>query len=609
MRSENTAEKLELAIQSLNMGDLDRADAVLGVILGDDPRSIPATRLSGVIACRRGHNQRAVDLMNQVLAAEPDDLLALVTRGEAQRALGDYPAAEASLRHALKLEPGRYDAKVNLALTLWSAGEYSQASAFFKDVLAQEPRSFLANFYLGQISFEGGDLPVAEQHFRRALELKPQHGSSKLLMGKILLARGRVAEASDEFEGAVAIEPQDFTHRLLAATTAFELGREAQALAHLRHPAARQSEAQSEAPAQWDRGILQGLGTWCEQNGSQPIRVARQQNHRNRPALFLPPMPDAIDAEESTTPEIIVAALNHCRVLPNDHLLLAGDNSVLITDIVPRPFHLSYTSPHIVHGSDDGRLLLKFPRASTGVAIPSAYLGTAESYCNWLTDCVTRLWAYHQRPAWEGLPLVVPANLSRWQREMLELLGYGESRRVTMASDCVSIFSELHVASLSSSWKDVAPFAIEHLRRTLAKSIPISASGPRRLFLSRQGMDSRRLENVGEIASLLKHHGFEMLPVESMATRDILQMIRSAEIVMGMDGAAMANAFFAPTHAKVALVTSNARQALRYSAASRAIGQEFTYLQGEADYTTNARLADCDIRLDPDVLRDYLKDT
>jgi capsular polysaccharide biosynthesis protein/tetratricopeptide (TPR) repeat protein len=590
------------------MGDLDRADAMLSEVLKSDARHVPALRLSGVVACRKGNNQQAVDLMNQVLTMEPDDLVGLVTRGEAYRALGDYTAAEQSLRLALKLEPGRYDAKVNLALTLWSAGEYSQASTFFKDILAQEPRSFLANFYLGQISFEGGDLPVAEQHLRRAQELKPLHSSSKLLLGKILLARGMIAEALDEFEEAVAIEPQGLTNRLLAATTAFELGRESRALEHLRYPALEQSKAQSESPAIWDTGILQGLGRWCEQNGNLPVRVARQQNHHNRQALFLPPAPGVINSEDSTTPEIIVATLNHCRVLPQGHLLLTGDKAVLITDIVSSPFHLSYTSPHIVHGSDDGRLLLKFPQQRVSIESPCAYLGTAERYCDWLTECVTRLWAYHQRPAWEKLPLAVPENLSRWQRELLDLLGYGESRCVVVASDCVADFSELHVASLSASWKDVAPFAIEHLRRTVAKSVPLSTTGPRRLFLSRQGMNSRRLENFGEIASVLKSHEFEMLAVESMPTRDILQMIRSAEIVMGMDGAAMGNACFAPTHAKIALVTSNASQALRYSAAARAIGQEFTYLQGEADYKTNARLVDCDIRLDPNVLRAYLKD-
>lgn len=55
------------------------------------------------------------------------------------------------------------------------------------------------------------------------------------------------------------------------------------------------------------------------------------------------------------------------------------------------------------------------------------------------------------------------------------------------------------------------------------------------------------------------------------------------------------------------MVTPNARQALRYSFASRAIGQEFTYLQGEANFKTNQRLSDCDIALEADLLHDYLK--
>ena len=123
----------------------------------------PALTLSGVIAHLQGRSEAAIELMNMALAINPDDPLAYVTCGQAFRALGNFTAAEQSLRHALRLEPGRHDAHLNLALTLWSAGEHARAGTYFKNVLLLEKKSFQAYFYLAQIHQENGELSAAEE--------------------------------------------------------------------------------------------------------------------------------------------------------------------------------------------------------------------------------------------------------------------------------------------------------------------------------------------------------------------------------------------------------------------------------------------------------------
>jgi capsular polysaccharide biosynthesis protein len=83
-------------------------------------------------------------------------------------------------------------------------------------------------------------------------------------------------------------------------------------------------------------------------------------------------------------------------------------------------------------------------------------------------------------------------------------------------------------------------------------------------------------------------------------------MFQSAELIIGVEGAAMTNAFLAPAHARIAMITADAARTIRYSGPSRALGQEFTFLQGEAVFDSHAQLSECDIRLDPRMLKTFL---
>ncbi|MFM9967788.1 MAG: tetratricopeptide repeat protein [Burkholderiales bacterium] len=609
MNEINSQATLDLAVQLINTGKLEEAEGVLAGISVDDSSYPSALSFLGVIAYQRGNCQFAIELMDRVIAAKPGDLMAWVTRGEAYRTLGDLSNAEASFRQALRLEPGRYDAMVNLSLALWTAGRYDESADLFTELLARDPFMFLANFYLGQYAFDNEEPALARSHALRALEANPKDARARVLLGNIFRAEGKTPQALEQFEQALQSETQKLNQGFLAAKAAFELGHEARAFALIGR------ELNGDAThllEDWNRGNFRGLLNWRGDEAGSSVRVAKGQRHTNRAASCLPTDAQEFLSIDYHTPEIQVASLRDCRLLPEDHLIhLAEESAVFIYDVMTRPVHRPFISPHIAHCSDDGRLLLRFPRAAIKIATPSAYLGTAPSYCDWLIECLTRLWAYYQRPAWEVLPLVVPTSLTRWQTELLELLGYNRAKQVVIAENTVADFSDLSVATISANFGWVAPFAIEHLRRCLGKSLPLSSPSissppPRRLFLSRQGMSARRLVNFEELVPELEKAGFTLVAAENLPTREVLQMIRSAEIIVGVEGAAMANVFFAPIQAHLALITANSGRANRYSIASRAIGQDFTYLQGEAAFETNPNLADCDIRLDARVLRDYL---
>ena len=606
MRSLSMDGMLEEANRLLNLGDLDQAEHLLREILRQDSRMAPALTLSGVIAHLRGRSEAAIELMNMALAINPDDPVAYVTCGQAYRALGNLPAAEQSLRHALRLEPGRHDAHLNLALTLWSAGEHARAGTYFKNVLLLEKKSFLAYFYLAQIHQEDGELSAAEECFRNALALQPKHIEARLLMGQFLLSQGRIPEALQEFERAVTDNPDEGNLRLSAARAAFELGNENGALAHLQVAFSNTGADPGAVRAHADRGKLCQFDVWCQEQQAESVRVAKQQRHKVRPATVIPSGNQGLDIPEPNTPDVFVAGLSNCGVLPGDHLLLAQNKGVCIAGVKTRPLHRTFTSPHIVHYSDDGRLLMKIPDRRVRVDIPCAYLGAAENFFDWMFECVTRLWVYQQRPVCKDLPLLVQAGLTRWQSELLGLLGYEDERLIRVAGDSLAVCDEIYVASLSAPLNFVAPFALEHLRRSLRKNISAGSDVPRRLFLTRQEMPTRRLANYQEISPILDRHGFHSISADSLLVRELLEIIQSAEIVVGMEGAAMANVFMAPTQARIAMITADEARAVRYSGPSCTLGQEFTFLRGKPVFESHPRISECDVHLDPGMFDEYL---
>ena len=122
MGSSSVDSSLEQATQFMNLGELDQAQAVLDEVLQKEPGFIAALRLSAMIACLRGRNDLAIELMDRVLVAQPDDVEALIVRGGACNLTGDFSGAQANLRHALSLNPRRHDVHFNLAMTFWMSG-------------------------------------------------------------------------------------------------------------------------------------------------------------------------------------------------------------------------------------------------------------------------------------------------------------------------------------------------------------------------------------------------------------------------------------------------------------------------------------------------------
>jgi capsular polysaccharide biosynthesis protein len=164
------------------------------------------------------------------------------------------------------------------------------------------------------------------------------------------------------------------------------------------------------------------------------------------------------------------------------------------------------------------------------------------NYYHWLFDALPRI-AILELAGLGALPLIVPEHLASYQRETLELLGYGADRRLP--------FTREHVRPDVLVWPSPASqigfpsrFAVDWLRRRILPTVEASARRDRRIYLSRSLAPTRRIQNEAAVTSVLEAHGFETVRAERLTFRQQVELFSSAEAVVAPHGAGLSNILF-----------------------------------------------------------------
>ena len=606
MNSENNEQKLERALRLHHESRLDDADALYREILRESPGHQTALHLAGLVAYQRGRHREAVNLIEMALAGGANAPPIHNNCGAAYRALGEFNMAMRHFAQALALNPEFADAHLNYALVSLDLGLTRQAAVHFEFALELGVDSPKAYSNLGQIYLNEDKPALAADKFRGALRLQPDNAESHYQLGQALLVQGDTSAALHSLEAALTLKPEHADAGFLAAKAAFELCHESQALAYFEQ-AERHLPLPGGAHQQATTARLGQIGPWSEAHGGY-TRLARPQWLRL-------PQPRALPAEEALhfrmpepfTLEIFLSRMSSVRVLPKELLLLSADGQLFLDGLVPFPQQYALREGGAIwHCADDSRLLLKLPRQCRSVEQPCVWIGTGGGHFQWLFESLARLWAVEQQPSLASLPLLVQPDLNRWQDELLQLLGYGAERRIEVPADTMLECSELHAASLVSAGHFISPVAIQYLRRALAKRVAPAADAPRRIYLSRQGMTTRRLANEAELLPLLEQHGFAVVQVQTLGAAEQLALFQGAELILGMEGAALVNLLIAPSHARVGVIMARGLYQARHYYVSAPIGQELTYLCAEPDFASNPMLSECDVVLSRAVLQEFL---
>ena len=158
-------------------------------------------------AARRGDYAEAVVRLQEVLAADPDHVVALSNLGDALCFLGRYPEAERAYRHAVQANPKRADTHLKLGTVLHWRGDFLGAETALRRAVKLEPRSANALCALGHAMNALDRARDAKECFEKALRLKPR--STEALCGLAWLAsmEGRFGDAETLLRNALEFDP------------------------------------------------------------------------------------------------------------------------------------------------------------------------------------------------------------------------------------------------------------------------------------------------------------------------------------------------------------------------------------------------------------------
>lgn len=162
------------------------------------------------------------------------------------------------------------------------------------------------------------------------------------------------------------------------------------------------------------------------------------------------------------------------------------------------------------------------------------------NYYHFLFECLPRL-AVLEAAGHVHVPLIVPDPLKAWQLEMLERVGVARDRLTPFANGHVQ--AERLLWAASPEYIDFpTPFVARWLRERLLQRA--TAGAERRLFVRRT--TTRRVANEDEVLKALRRHGFEVVDNDRLTVAEQINAYSEARVVVGVHGAGLANAVFAP---------------------------------------------------------------
>ena len=160
-----------------------------------------------VVAVDDGAYQRAIPLLEMVIASEPDISIAQLHLGVARARQQQYARALAPLARAVALQPDDLRAHYELGLALYETGDLKASAAHFSAVASRMPGWADARYSLGSVYARIDQVADAMAELRAALDLEPRHFRANLLLGRILTLRGERAAAVPYLKTAVEVQP------------------------------------------------------------------------------------------------------------------------------------------------------------------------------------------------------------------------------------------------------------------------------------------------------------------------------------------------------------------------------------------------------------------
>ena len=222
LRPNDVATLVWLGNVHLDLGEPELADPFFEQALSLNHGLVAALFGRGRAALARRDYSRAIESLEQALAADPRATMIHYPLGLAYRGLGDAAKAEAHLRERGSVEVGPPDplmvesrGLLNSAVAVdergsraLDRGDAAGAAAEFRKGVALAPDSPSLRQKLGTALSLMGDTGGAFEQFQEVVRRSPGFAQGHYSLGVLLAQSGRLPEAVEQFSAAVRLDPE-----------------------------------------------------------------------------------------------------------------------------------------------------------------------------------------------------------------------------------------------------------------------------------------------------------------------------------------------------------------------------------------------------------------
>jgi Flp pilus assembly protein TadD len=213
------------ALRHHQTGRLTEAEQICRQILTVDARHAESLHLLGLIACRRGRYDIAVEMIGQAIRLWKHNSFSNCDMVRGLTAQGRTDDSTAHYEPALVQKPDYADAHNNLGAALFAQGRILDAVTHYERALGLNPDHASAHNNLGAALTAQGKIDEAIWHHERTLAINPSHAEAHNRLGNIFKDQGKIDDAKERYRRTIAIRPGHVeAHYNLAETKVFHKG-------------------------------------------------------------------------------------------------------------------------------------------------------------------------------------------------------------------------------------------------------------------------------------------------------------------------------------------------------------------------------------------------
>jgi tetratricopeptide (TPR) repeat protein len=206
---ENTqGAKQRLALAYVMAGDAKKGKALNDEVLAANPKDVAALLLKGQLLENEGRRDEALATVRSTATTNPNSAEAHFALARLYYARGDLGAAQAEFREVLRLNPRAAGAQIELSSLQLSGGNPAAAVRTAQEATRNQPKSIAARVTLVRSLLASKDFSGAERELTALLNEYPDVAVIHALSGTLALLRNDVVRSRAEFEKAQELAPR-----------------------------------------------------------------------------------------------------------------------------------------------------------------------------------------------------------------------------------------------------------------------------------------------------------------------------------------------------------------------------------------------------------------